>query len=190
MTKNFPAHHTHTQTYTPHSCPPHTRLGTYLRHCRLWRQLLSRPQPHPASNGHSPALSAPRPTDLTQRHLYEEPSNKDLHLRLPCLDLILGKGGGLEDPFLCSDSALSPFHAQASLPTTPGPQSVRPQGPSVQGSPGWETRPGTELMSLTFPVLHHAGEWNRRGSTLSQVWASCITTVKWSKAWLLLSFAL
>lgn len=128
MTKNFPAHHTHTQTYTPHSCPPHTRLGTYLRHCRLWKQLLSRPQPHPASNGHGPTLSAPRPTDLTQRHLYEEPSNKDLHLRLPCSDLILGKGGGPEDPFLCSDSALSPFHAQASLPTTPGPQSVRHVG--------------------------------------------------------------
>lgn len=78
MTKTFPAHHTH--THTPHSCPPHTRLGTYLR------QLPSRPLPCPAGDDHVPGPSASQPMELTQRRLYLEPSNKDLQLRLLCPD--------------------------------------------------------------------------------------------------------
>ena len=121
--KEFPCT-SHTHTYTPHSCPPHTRLGTSLRRCSLWKQLLSRPQPHPAGNGHVPGLSAPRPTDLTQGHLYLEPSNKDLHLGLPCPDLALGKGEGTRRPFsplgLSAQSlpcpGLSPHHPLAHSP--------------------------------------------------------------------------
>ena len=157
MTKTFPAHHTH--AHTPHSCPPHTRLGTYLR------QLPSRPPPCPAGDGHVPGPSASQPMELTQRCLsgaFEQRPSTQAPLPRP------------EDPFLHSDSALSPSHAQASLPSTPGPRPVRPQGPSAQGSPGRETRPETALISLT----PRAGPWNSRVSVLSRVWASCITTVK------------
>ena len=156
--KDFPCT-SHACTHTPQLPSPHQTwhipkaVAIKASSLSSWRWPCSRPICIPTHGAHSEvSLSG----DFEQRPSTQAPLPRP------------------EDPFLHSDSALSPSHAQASLPSTPGPRPVRPQGPSAQGSPGRETRPETALISLT----PRAGPWNSRVSVLSRVWASCITTVK------------
>ena len=106
--KEFPCiSHTHTHTHTAQLPSPHQtwHIPKALQSLKAVAVEAS------AGNGHGLGLSAPRPTDLIQRHLYLEPSNQDLHLRPTCPDLILGKGRGTRRPF----SPLGPFSSTPRL---------------------------------------------------------------------------
>ena len=135
--KEFPCT-SHTHTYTLHSCPPHTRLGTSLRRCSLWKQLLSRPQPHPAGNGHGPGLSASRPTDLTQGHLFSG------HRPSPRAPLPRPRSGERRG----DQKTLSSARTQRSVPSMP-----RLVSPSPLTHSPWDRR---DLLSRALRGRRHA----------------------------------